>query len=67
VQRHLKIILYTWMFPAGRCEPNEAAVILRELADWIEKRAEPFDLTHHPKNLRNFEGQLCGSMQIYDA
>jgi hypothetical protein len=45
-------------------EPNEAVVILRELANWLEARPEPFARTNTAKLLRNFESVVCGKATI---
>lgn len=45
-------------------EPNEVSVILRELADWIENRPEPFAPMKKAKVLRNFESTRCGRVTI---
>jgi hypothetical protein len=46
-------------------EPNEVAVMLRELADWIEKRPDPFAPMKKAKILRNFESTPCGRVTLY--
>lgn len=44
--------------------PLEALVVLREAADWIEKREDPLCPTSTGKILRNFESTPCGKMTI---
>jgi hypothetical protein len=50
--------------PDGAQEPNEVSVILRECADWIEKRKEWKTPTNSGKNLRNFESTVVGKLTI---
>ena len=60
----LKIQIDLDRLPDGVAEPNEASVILRELADWLERRKEWKEPTGTGKVLRNFESQPCGNAWI---
>jgi hypothetical protein len=64
----LKLQIDLSRLPHYKTEPDEAATILREAADWLEKRSkigdEPYPATNTTKKLRNFESQECGFIFI---
>lgn len=60
----LKIVIDLSKLSAGKNEPDEAAVILRETADWIERRIEPHAPTNTTKKVRNFESEVVGFLWI---
>ena len=44
--------------------PEEAPVIIREIADWLESRQEIYAPTATAKIVRNFESVPCGKVTI---
>jgi len=64
----LKLQIDLSRLPDYITEPDEAATILRETADWLEKRRkvseEPYPPTNTTKKLRNFESDEVGFVWI---